>query len=268
MTDFLERVVAERRADAAASRLAATSRTVAAAAPPRPLDAALRAPRARRLRFAVIAEVKRRSPALGALGEEVDAAAVARAYADAGAAAISVITEPRHWGGSLADLVAVREAVSIPVLCKDVIVDGRQLDDARSAGADAVLLIAEALDDLSLARLVEQAHELGLGTIVEAHEATAFGRAVRSRAGIVGVNARDLREPGQIDRTRIGLLAPLALPGQVLVAESGIETLQDARGLPARVDAILVGSALMRSLDPGTLLASLASIEDDTTVTA
>ncbi len=267
MTDFLERVVAERRADAAMQRPAPSLHTDIATFPARPLEAALRAPRARKLRFAVIAEVKRRSPVQGALGEGVDAAALARTYAAAGAAAISVITEPRHWGGSLADLATVREAVSVPVMCKDVIVEERQLEDARSAGADAVLLIAEALDDAALARLVDRAHGLGLGTLVEAHEATAFGRAVRSRAGIVGVNARDLREPAEIDRTRIGLLAPFALPGQVLVAESGIETLQDARDLPVRVDAILVGSALMRSPDPGALVAALASVAHTTTVT-
>lgn len=254
MTDFLETVVAERRADAKAAR---RPRRSGRARPSFP--AAIRAQRARG-RIAVIAEVKRRSPALGDLAAGADAVAIARAYADAGAAAISIITEPRHWGGSVADLAAVTAAVDLPILYKDVVVDEAQLEEAEAAGASAVLLIAEALDDATLASFVARAHELGMTALVEAHEHRAFARAVASGAAIVGVNARDLRAPAELDIERIEALHQLALPGQLLVAESGIATAADIAALPARVDAVLVGSALMRSEDPGALLRSLAEV--------
>ena len=154
MSDFLEQVIAERRVDVAAAKgrvpegaLIAHTRRQGQRG-----EAFARTLGLRRDRVGVIAEVKRRSPALGALGESADAAAVARSYVAAGASVISVLTEPRHWGGSIEDLVAVREAVDIPVLCKDVIVDEYQLVEAYAAGADAVLLIAEALDDATLHR--------------------------------------------------------------------------------------------------------------------
>lgn len=254
MTDFLETVVAERRADAKAALRPRRSGRARSSFP-----AAIRAQRARG-RIAVIAEVKRRSPALGDLAAGADAVAIARAYADAGAAAISIITEPRHWGGSVADLAAVTAAVDLPILYKDVVVDEAQLEEAEAAGASAVLLIAEALDDATLASFVARAHELGMTALVEAHEHRAFARAVASGAAIVGVNARDLRAPAELDSERIEALHQLALPGQLLVAESGIATAADIAALPARVDAVLVGSALMRSEDPGALLRSLAEV--------
>ena len=254
MTDFLETVVAERKADAA--RAGAVTRSGRA----RPsLVEAIRVRRAAG-RIAVIAEVKRRSPALGALAPEVDPVALARAYAGAGAAAISVLTEPRHWGGSVADLAAVARAVELPVLYKDVVVDGSQLREAEAAGASAVLLIAEALDDATLATFVRTAAELGLAAFVEAHEHRAFARAVASGAPLVGVNARNLRIPAEIDRERIDALHGLARPGQLLVAESGIASAQDVAALPARVDAILVGTALMTSPDPAAVLRQLAEV--------
>src|SRR5207302_11420559 len=214
----------------------------------------------RRDRIAVIAEVKRRSPALGALGEAADAAAVARGYVRAGASAISVLTEPRHWGGSMEDLVAVREAVDVPVLCKDVIVDEYQIDEAYAAGADAVLLIAEALDDATLRRFLAHARTLGLGALVEAHEPAAFGRAVASGAAIVGVNARNLRRPTEIDIGRARQLHGFARSDQFLVAESGIASADDARLLPSRVHAVLVGTSLMRADDPAPLIRAVAAI--------
>ncbi|HET7701562.1 MAG TPA: indole-3-glycerol-phosphate synthase [Candidatus Limnocylindria bacterium] len=267
---FLERVVAERRADAAAAREHRSPREAQPRAVPDPGtvgdDVFTQALRRRRQagRLAVIAEVKRISPADGPLAAGVDPAAQARRYvadAEGGATAISVLTEPRHWGGSLADLKAVRAAVSVPVLCKDVIVDEHQIAEARAAGADAVLLIAEALTDAELRRFVALARELGMGALVEAHEPAAFGRAVASGAAVVGANARDLREPGVIDRGRARLLAPLVGAEQIFVAESGIASAEDARLLPARVDAVLVGTALMRAADPAPLIRALASID-------
>jgi indole-3-glycerol phosphate synthase len=281
MSDFLEQVVAERRADVAAAKARVDERELIVharrplrmpvfadgSAERRPLffqtgsaDALASALGLRRDRIAVIAEVKRRSPALGALGESADVSTVARSYVAAGASVISVLTEPRHWGGSIEDLVAVREAVDIPVLCKDVIVDEYQLVEAYAAGADAVLLIAEVLDDAALHRMIERARELALGVLVEAHEPAAFGRAVASAAAVVGVNARNLRRPAEIDIGRIRQLSSFARPDQLLVAESGIGSVDDVRMLPARVDAVLIGTALMRSDDPAPLIQSIASI--------
>ena len=279
MTDFLEQVVAERRLDVARAKQRVSEHELIGQA--RVLDRPdafgfRRSPfvvdtrgdlftlmlrqKRREGRLAVIAEVKRRSPAQGGLGEAVDAATLALFYMAAGAAAISVLTEPRHWGGSITDLVAVREATNLPLLCKDVIVDEYQLVEARAAGADAVLLIAEALDDQTLHRLVERAQRIGLGLLVEAHEPAAFGRAVTSGALVIGINARNLRQPTEIDVGRARQLHAFARPEQVLVAESGITSIDDARLLPARVDAVLIGTALMRAEDPAPLIQGIASI--------
>jgi indole-3-glycerol phosphate synthase len=258
MSDFLETVIAERRSDAqAARRIAVDARRPFV---PRPsFAAAIRAKRATG-RIAVIAEVKRRSPALGDLATGADAVTLACAYAEAGAAAISVLTEPRHWGGSVADLAAIAAAVSIPILYKDIVVDEHQLLEAQAAGASAVLLIAEALDDATLAAFVARTAALGMTALVEAHEHRAFARAVASGAMMVGVNARNLRLPAEIDPERIEALHQLALPGQLLVAESGIATPADVEALPARVDAVLVGTALMRAPDPGALVRALSAV--------
>jgi indole-3-glycerol phosphate synthase len=256
--DFLETVVAERRADAQAARRhddvpARSGRTRA------PFADAIRAKRAVG-RFAIIAEVKRRSPALGALASDLDPASLAFTYAQAGAAAISVLTEPRHWGGSMADLAAVAKAVDVPILCKDIVVDERQLREAEAAGASAVLLIAEALDDATLASFVERAAALGLTAFVEAHEHRAFARAVACGATVVGVNARNLRVLAELDRERIDALHGLVRADQLLVAESGIGSADDLAALPGRVDAVLVGTALVTAADPGALVRSLAAV--------
>jgi tryptophan synthase beta chain len=292
MTDFLEQVVAERRADALKAEASAPEIDLArdardnvwtratrdgtsgdlvrsfhlelsSAVPIRYGDAFTAALRQRRAaaHIAVIAEVKRVSPALGAIGANVDPAEQARSYALAGAAAISVLTEPRHWHGSFADLAAVRDAVpTMPILCKDVIVHKQQIVEARAAGADAVLLIAEALTDAELRALIAHAHTLNMGVLLEAHEPIAFGRAVAMRSGVVGINARDLRRPSEIDIGRARQLHAFAEPWQILVAESGIGTVDDARLLPARVDAVLVGTALMRADDPKPLIAAIAAL--------
>ena len=263
MSDFLEQVVAERRAyvDEARGRgLFDELMREATGAFSLP-DRFTRALRTRKSlgALALIAEVKRRSPALGALARaDFGVAEQAAAYASGGATAISVLTEPRHWAGSLDDIKTVRQAAPrIPILCKDVIVDEYQIAEARVAGADAVLLIAEALDDATLFRLRRFAQRLGLGTLVEGHEAAAFGRAVASGSAVVGINARDLRQPTTIDIGRVRMLHTFARDDQLLVAESGIEDPEDVRMLPRRVDAVLVGTALMRSADPGALIGRL-----------
>jgi indole-3-glycerol phosphate synthase len=258
MTDFLEQLIAERRA-AITARRAELPPEPYARDTPRSLHAAIDA-RRRQGRLAVIAEVKRISPALGVLVSDLDPAAQARRYVAGGATAISVLTEPNHWGGSLADLAAVRDAVGVPVLCKDVIVDEYQIDEAVSAGADAVLLIAEALTDDELRRFLARCRTFGIDALVEAHEPVAFGRAVRSGAAIVGANARDLRHPEIIDRGRARLLHTFVPRGRIFVAESGIASAQDIVDLPGRVDAVLVGTALMRALDPAALVRAMASV--------
>ncbi len=256
--DFLETVSAERRADVHAARR--DERSPERSGRPRPSFAeAIRAKRAAG-RIAVIAEVKRRSPALGPLAPDADAVGLAFEYARSGACAISVLTEPRHWGGSAADLAAVAAAVGVPVLYKDVVVDEWQIAEAEAAGASAVLLIAEALDDPTLAMFVRRAGELGLTAVVEAHEHAAFVRAVACGALVVGVNARNLRQPGELDRGRIAALQGLVRPYQLLIAESGIGSATDVAALPARVDAVLVGTALMTASDPGAVVRSLAAV--------
>lgn len=284
MNDFLEQVIAERRADVARAKAEVPEAALIVGAPrwrrvghPRvPIapgrggmgDAFTVALRMLHGRLGVIAEVKRRSPALGTLSADADPATLALAYEAAGATAVSVLTEPRHWGGSLDDLAAVSEAVRIPVLCKDVIVDEYQIVQARAAGADAVLLIAEALSDDELHRFIVRANTLGMGVLLEAHEPVAFGRAVVAGTMVVGVNARDLRRPSEIDVGRVRQLHTFARDGQILVAESGIESVDDVRLLPARVDAVLVGTALMRSVDPTPLIQGIAAIRKGRTYTS
>jgi indole-3-glycerol phosphate synthase len=283
MTDFLEQVSAERKAYAMETRARVSeeqllsnmrdnvwSRARGAAldalrmAGARDAFTSALAQAKRDGRLAVIAEVKRISPAQGVLGADADVARLARAYVAAGATAISVVTEPKHWGGSLRDLEAVRGAVDVPILYKDVVVTEYQVLEARKAGADAALLIAEALSDDELSRITKRAAKIDIGVMVEAHEPDAFARAVdfAARAGtrVVGINARNLRRPSEIDVERVAKLHALALPDQILVAESGIASVEDARRLPARVDAVLVGTALMRAVDPGPLIAGLAAI--------
>jgi indole-3-glycerol phosphate synthase len=274
MSDFLEQLITERRADAARAESAApgldlgkdardnvwTRVPTEARSEGDAFTSVLRQRRAAG-HLAVIAEVKRVSPALGVIAADVDPAAQARSYAEAGASAISVLTEPRHWGGSIADLAAVRDALpTMVILCKDVIVHRRQIVEARAAGADAILLIAEALSDEELRTLMAHAHSLHMGVLLEAHEPIAFGRAAALRSSVVGINARNLRRPSEIDIGRARQLHGFAEPWQILVAESGIATVDDARLLPARVDAVLIGTALMRAADPKPLIAAIASI--------
>jgi len=286
MTDFLEQVVHERRAYVAAARatrpLAEVERAARKAASGRGtlrLSNVVRDHR-RRGRIAVIAEIKRTSPALGRLAEIADPAALARTYVHAGAAAISVLVEPHHWGGSLDDIRVVRSPqrgigygsyvstgvtteigpVNGSILAKDVVVDEYQIAEAGAAGADAILLIAEVLSEVELARLIRYADDLGMDALVEAHEPEAFARAVRTGAPLVGVNARDLREPRRIDRRRIHELVADVVTDQLLVAESGITSVQDVLALPLRVDAILVGTALVTAADPAALVGAFAAI--------
>jgi indole-3-glycerol phosphate synthase len=198
----------------------------------------------------VIAEVKRRSPSKGELADIPDPAALARAYADGGAAAISVLTEERRFGGSLEDLRAVRAAVEAPVLRKDFVVEGYQLLEARASGADLALLIVAALGDDDLPRLHDQARELGLTVLVEVHDELETERAVSLGAELIGVNARNLKTLG-VDDATFAKLAPLVPADRVLVAESGISGPADVTRYAAEgARVVLVGEALVKDGDP------------------
>jgi indole-3-glycerol phosphate synthase len=207
-------------------------------------------PRLRAATISVIAEVKRRSPSKGHLADIPNPTTLAREYAAGGAAAISVLTEERRFGGSLEDLRAVRAAVDVPLLRKDFVVTDYQVLEARAAGADLVLLIVAALDDALLRRLHDTARELGMAVLVEVHDETETERAVALGAELVGVNARNLKTL-DVDATAFGRLAPLVPADRVLVAESGITGTADvARFAAEGARAVLVGEALVRGGRP------------------
>jgi indole-3-glycerol phosphate synthase len=210
--------------------------------------------------LAVIGEVKRRSPSVGVIDDAVDPASRALAYAQAGAAGISVLTEVDHFGGSLADLVAVAGSVQVPVLRKDFVVEAGQVDEAAAAGADAVLLIAALHARGSLDELVARAHELRLEVLLEVHDERELELALGTRADLVGINNRDLRT-FRVDLATTERLAPIARDaGRVVVAESGVRDPADARRMhECGVDAVLVGEALMRAHDPAGALRALAT---------
>jgi indole-3-glycerol phosphate synthase len=207
----------------------------------------------------VIAEVKRSSPSRGSLAAISDPAALARDYEAGGAALISVLTEQRRFGGTLADLAAVRAAVDVPLLRKDFIVSSYQLWEARAHGADVVLLIVAALEQNALVSLVERAASLGLTALVEAHTAEEVDRAVDAGAQIIGVNARDLKTL-RVDRGVFRSLAPRIPDGIVKVAESGVRGPHDVMDYAREgADAILVGESLVTGGDPRSAVADLVA---------
>jgi indole-3-glycerol phosphate synthase len=208
--------------------------------------------------ISVIAEVKRRSPSKGELAEIAEPAVLAQAYAKGGAAAISVLTEERRFGGSLDDLRAVRAAVDVPVLRKDFIVTSYQLLEARAAGADLALLIVAALDEETLRRLHDEARELGLTVLVEVHDEAETERALALGAELIGINARNLRTLA-VDPDTFGRLAPVVPDDRVLVAESGIAGPRDAARFAAQgARVVLVGEALVRDGDPEAAVRALS----------
>lgn len=205
----------------------------------------------------VIAECKRTSPSKGRLCEDYRPAAIASAYVAGGAAAISVLTEPAFFEGDLEDLSAVRGAVEVPLLRKDFILEESQIDEARAAGADAVLLIAAALDDVSLAALRHHAESLELAVLVEVHDEAELARAADSGASIIGVNNRDLRSL-ETDPATAERLAERMPAGVVSVCESGLREARDLRRfLDLGYTAFLIGETLMRASDPAAALREL-----------
>ncbi len=227
-------------------------RQASAAAPPLDPLPVLQAPG-----LSVIAEVKRASPSKGPLAEIPEPAELAAAYQAGGAAAISVLTEQRRFGGCLADLDAVRARVGIPVLRKDFVVEEYQVWEARAHGADLVLLIVAALDDERLPALHHLVTELGMTALVEVHSETEARRALGCGARLVGVNNRDLRTL-EVNPATFGRVAASIGPAAVRVAESGIGTPDDARAAAqAGADAVLVGEALVRDHDPSQAVVRL-----------
>lgn len=255
----LDEILATKRDEIAAAKRRVAPAVLAVQAeacsdPPRGFRAALAAGERPR----VVAELKRRSPSKGEIRRDFDPLACAKSYADAGAAALSVLTDEPYFGGRLEYLEAVRRTVSLPLLRKDFLVDPYQVDEARVAGADAVLLIARALAPAMLRALRERATALGLDALVEVHDAADVDAALAVGADLVGINNRDLAT-FTTDLAIAERLAPgLVQAGVVVVAESGIFTYDDVQRLEAAgAHAVLVGEALMREPDVGRALLRL-----------
>jgi len=205
--------------------------------------------------MSLIAEIKRASPSRGDLDADLDPPALASAYERGGARALSVLVEPEFFKGSAGDLTSARAATSLPVLCKDFVIDGVQVDAARSAGADAVLVIVRILGS-ELKDLIARIDDLGMTALVEVFDERDLDRALEADASVIGVNHRDL-ETFEEDPTATKRLRPL-VPGGVVVAESAISTRADVADLEAiGVDAVLVGEALVRSPDPAAKIREL-----------
>ncbi|CAN5169867.1 indole-3-glycerol phosphate synthase TrpC [soil metagenome] len=255
---MLEEILAGVRVDLAHRKAARPFESVqAAAAARRPaLDAlaAFRAPG-----VGVIAEVKRASPSAGSLAVIPDPAELAREYADGGARMISALTEGRRFGGSLADLDAVRVAVDVPVLRKDFVISSYQVHEARAHGADVCLLIVAALEQNALVGLLERVESLGMTALVEVHTEAEADRALEAGARVIGVNARNLTTL-QVDRSIFERIAPGLPSGVVKIAESGVRDTRDLISYAcAGADAVLVGEGLVRASSPRQAVADLVT---------
>jgi indole-3-glycerol phosphate synthase len=251
---YLPQLVVSTRARVAELRRsvteAALEQRIASVEPPRGLAAALRGPG-----VSVIAEIKRATPRTGPLDLDLDAGKQAAAYARGGAAAISVLTEPEHFRGSIEDLQAARTA-GLPVLRKDFVVDELQVLESRAEGADAVLVIVRILED-ELARLIAAVVALGMDALVEVHDETELERALAAGATLVGVNHRDL-ETFEVDPDRTAKLASLVPDDVALVALSGVSTRAEVEALGrAGAAAVLVGESLVTARDPVAKLREL-----------
>ena len=262
--NILQTIAAANRERVAAARLERPAREIAAAArdiadaerevgpSAYPFETALRKPG-----MSFICEVKRASPSKGLIAEEFDPVGIARSYEAAGAAAVSVLTEPRWFQGSLEYLTAISHAVGTPTLRKDFIVDEYQIYEAKLCGAAAVLLIVGILSDAQLAEYIALCDGLGLSALVEAYEPEEVPRAVAAGARVVGVNNRDLRS-FDVDFGRSIDLRPTVPADVLFVSESGVRTRADIAALEAAgVDAVLIGETLMRAADKRAMLDEL-----------
>jgi indole-3-glycerol phosphate synthase len=254
--NVLDTIVAHKREEIAAGRRARPVSAFSASRPPRDFLGALRGPG-----LSVIAEIKRRSPSKGAIRENLDPAVMARMYLEAGAAAISCLTDERFFGAQPDDLLRTAEATALPVLRKEFIVDPYQIHEARHLGADAVLLIVRILGELQLSELLSVCRNLHLAALVETHSASEIETALRAGANIIGINNRDL------DTLRVSLATSLELrdripPDCIAVAESGISRREDMVALErAGFDAVLLGEALLTADNPGVRLRELTGVD-------
>jgi indole-3-glycerol phosphate synthase len=266
MDDTLSRICADTRAETARRQVASPLAAVKLAAanakdPPRGFAQALKVAQMQG-RFGLIAEFKRQSPSGGAIRPGAEPAEVARAYADAGAACLSILTDTPYFGGTLADLRAARDAVKLPVLRKDFMLDPWQVYESRAAGADAILLIMAALSDAQARELEEAARELDMDVLVEVHDRAELDRALGLQSNLLGINNRDLKSL----RTDIATTLELARycpPDHILVSESGIRSHADVLRL-AEVGAncFLVGESLLRQPDVVVAIRALLGTEE------
>ena len=260
MADILQRILARKHDEVAERRVcvphAELAARCAAQPAPRGFAAALQA-RIAQGRPAVIAEIKKASPSKGVIREHFVPAEIARAYAEADAACLSVLTDADFFQGGDAYLQEAREACALPVLRKDFIVDEYQIHEARALGADCILLIVAALDQPRLIGYTQLARSLGMDVLLEAHDGDELARALLADSPLIGINNRNLRTFEVSLETTLGLKA--AIPdGKLPVTESGILTPGDVQRLRAAgVDAFLVGEAMMRAADPGAALRAL-----------
>ncbi len=262
MSDILRKILASKRREVEAARVAVPLATLEKAAgeasPPRGFARALQ-DRVAAGKPAVIAEIKRASPSQGLIRADLDPARIAASYEANGAACLSVLTDREYFGGSREDLQAARAACSLPVIRKDFIVDPYQVVEARAWGADCILLIMDAAPDATLAQLEALARSLGMDVLVESHDAGQLERALGLATPLLGVNNRDLRTFEIRLETTLELAGRIPA-GRLLVAESGIATPEDVRRLRGgKVSAYLVGSAFMAAQDPGRELSRLFS---------
>lgn len=260
MADILDRILATKRDEVAASirtrPLREVEKAAQAAIPARDFEGALRV-RIATGRAAVIAEIKKASPSRGVLRPDFDPPAIAASYARGGAACLSVLTDRTYFQGEPEFLGAARAASGLPVLRKDFIVDAYQIAEARAMGADAILLIVAALDDAQLSTFSARARALGMAVLVEVHDAGELDRALSLDAALIGINNRNLRTFEVSLATTLDLLSQIPA-GRLVVTESGILAPTDvALMLEHGVQAFLVGEAFMRAPDPGAALVQL-----------
>jgi indole-3-glycerol phosphate synthase len=260
--DVLQRILAVKRAEVTSARAQCSEAALwqrvrqSENAPPRGFEAALRA-RLHHGQPAVIAEIKKASPSKGVLRADFDPPSIAQSYAHAGAACLSVLTDKSFFQGSPEALQAARAACDLPVLRKDFVIDPYQIVEARSWGADAVLLIVAALDDAQLSECEDCARLLGLDVLVEVHDAHELERALRLATPLLGINNRNLRTFEVCLETTLSQLAHIPAD-RIVVTESGIATQSDVSMMrDAGVHAFLVGETFMRAPDPGAALAGL-----------
>ena len=262
---ILDEIVAHKRAEVAARKAMRPSAAVAAAAerprPARGFRQALSSPG-----LAVIAEIKGASPSTGTIRTSIDPVAVAGTYEAGGAAALSVLTDAKYFGGSWEALAAVCRACRLPALCKEFIIDPYQVDEAMTAGSAAVLLIAAILDGAQLRRFLDDVRRRGMDALVEVHTPDEVAVAVDAGADLIGINNRDL-ETLRVDLETTVRLRPLIPPGIVIVSESGFATRAQVEKVErAGVDAVLVGTSLMASADPAAKLRELRGVGNSTGV--